>query len=188
MADKNSAVIESELLRQVAGGDQQAFGRLYDSLAGVLYSVVMNILGDPRLAEDVLQDAFVQIWEKAWQFDTRLGTPLSWALTLARNKAIDHLRALQRRRRLVEQLTEEQGPDLFFEVSTDAQADGRDQAARLRRLVSELPRDQRQAIELAFFAGLTQTEIASTLDEPLGTIKARIRRGMLKLRDALEKE
>jgi RNA polymerase sigma-70 factor (ECF subfamily) len=188
MADQNSAAIESELLRQVARGDQQAFGRLYDSLSGVLYSVVLNILGDPRLAEDVLQDAFVQIWEKAWQFDTRLGTPLSWALTLARNKAIDHLRASQRRRRLIEQLTEEQGPDPFFEASTDLQAAGRDEAAKLRRLVSDLPREQRQAIEMAFFAGLTQTEISATLNEPLGTIKARIRRGMLRLRESLDGE
>ncbi|HVY70174.1 MAG TPA: sigma-70 family RNA polymerase sigma factor [Verrucomicrobiae bacterium] len=186
MSDESRASIEAELLRQVAQGDQTAFGQLYDRLAGVLFTVVHNILGDHKLAEDVLQDAFLQIWEKAWQFDGRLGSPLSWAVTLARNKAIDYARSTQRRRRLVDQLIENTAGDPLFGVINADEAAGNDEAELIRRLVGQLPAEQRQAIELAFFGGLTQSEISEALKEPLGTVKARIRRGMQKLREFLE--
>jgi RNA polymerase sigma-70 factor (ECF subfamily) len=173
---------EIELLRGVAQGDRAAFAQLYDQFAGILYATALKILQDAREAEDVLQDVFLQIWDKAKNYDPNLGKPLTWTLTLTRHKAIDRLRSAQRRYKLAE----EAAPELAQNQAQSSEAFNADQNSIIRAAVKSLPSDQRQAIELAYFGGLTQDEISKHLQQPLGTIKARIRRGLMKLRDSLE--
>jgi RNA polymerase sigma-70 factor, ECF subfamily len=177
---------DDALLRRIGNGDRNAFSEFYDLYASLLFSIAVKILNDPKEAEDVLQEVFVQIWEKAGTFDPRLGKPAGWATTLARNKAIDRLRASHRRSRLIDDATAELAPAAGDSPGANEAVFGREKSGLIRSAVAGLPVDQRQAIELAFFGGLTQNEISDRLREPLGTIKARIRRGMLKLRDQLE--
>jgi len=173
---------EIRLLRRVARGDREAFTQLYDQFAGILYATALKILQDAKESEDVLQEVFLQIWDKAGNYDSNLGKPLTWTLTLTRHKAIDRLRSTQRRYKLVEQAT----PELAERQPTTGETFDADRHSIIRQAVQTLPTEQRQSIELAFFGGLTQDEISQNLQQPLGTIKARIRRGMLKLRDTLE--
>jgi RNA polymerase sigma-70 factor (ECF subfamily) len=175
-----------QLLRQVSQRDRQAFAQLYDRYAGVLYSTIYRVLNNPDEASDVLQDVFLQIWEKAPSYDPALGRPFSWTLTMARNKAIDRLRALQRRYSFIEEVTHEMEEEIHPSVIGPAEVFTQEQAALIRSAVATLPLEQRQSIEMAFLGGMTQNEIATALSQPLGTIKARIRRGMLKLRDSLK--
>jgi RNA polymerase sigma-70 factor, ECF subfamily len=173
------------LLRRIAASDRQALAEFYDAIAGSLFSTAMRILGDAHEAEEVVQDVFVQIWEKAVTFDATLGSPFNWAMRIARNRSIDRLRSRQRRSRMAEQFQEN------IEITTNGQTSGalgldEDSVVHIRSTVCNLPEDQRRVIEMAFFGGLTHFEIAEALGEPLGTIKARIRRGMLKLRDSLQ--
>jgi RNA polymerase sigma-70 factor, ECF subfamily len=175
-----------ELLRQIAAGDRTSFAEFYDRHSALMFSVACKILNDSNEAEDVLQEAFMQIWEKAAKFDPKLGRASSWAVILVRNKAIDRIRASQRRTRLAEQAGEEQGSAARVDDTTNEAIYGHEKANLIQTAIVELPAEQRRAIELAYFSGLTQDEISKKLNEPLGTIKARIRRGLLKLRDQLE--
>lgn len=177
---------ELELLAQVAGGDADAFSQLYDRLAGVLFSVAVRILRDEHAAEDVVQDVFIQIWEKAGKYNPQLGKPTTWAVAMVRNKAIDRLRAWQRGQNLIESAMQDQLATEPFQAVASSPVCGEEAAQQVRVAVAQLAPEQKQAIELAFFSGLTQTEIAAALQTPLGTVKARIRRGMLELRGALE--
>ncbi len=178
---------EAELLRRVAEGDEPSFTRLYDGLAKPLFSVAMSILRDVSASEEVLQEVFVLIWERAVQYDPKSGKPLTWAVVLTRNKCIDRIRSQQRRNRLSEMI-EASGSHRPAEGPAPAfgQMVVREQVETMRAAMNDLPVDQRHAIELAFLGGLTQTEIATELKLPLGTVKARIRRGMLQLRTRLE--
>ncbi len=177
---------QAQLLRRIAGQDRQALAEFYDLTAGTLFSTAIRILGDAHEAEEVIQDAFLQIWGKAATFDAALGAPFYWALRITRNRAIDRLRARQRRFRLTDELQAAAVADAPpFAPPFQSVLSEEDQAA-VRSAVRGLPGDQRQAIEMAFFGGLTHAEIAEALQEPLGTIKARIRRGMLKLRESLQ--
>ncbi len=180
---------EIALLRQVAQGDRRSFEQLYDRFSGVLFSTAYRVLNNQEAAEDVLQDVFIQIWEKAPLYDSTRGKPMTWAVTLTRNKAIDRLRSTQRRSRLQDDVQRESETFEQFDdrSSFDAVAAG-ETSKLVREAIQKLSPDQRQAIELAFFSSLTQTEIAEQLGEPLGTIKARIRRGMMKLRDVISPE
>ena len=175
-----------ELLRGISEGDRYAFSCFYDNYSRLLFSIAFRILNDQKEAEDVLQEVFLQIWDKAGSYKPELGKPSSWAVTLTRNKAIDYIRAGQRRSRLLELASTELLVRQPGAAAANESVRGRDGAELITSAVSELPADQRRAIELAFFTGLTQHEISETLQEPLGTIKARIRRGMLKLRGRLE--
>jgi RNA polymerase sigma-70 factor (ECF subfamily) len=175
-----------ELLRQIAAGDRMSFAEFYDRHSTLMFSVACKILNDTNEAEDVLQEAFVQIWEKAGKFDPKLGKASSWAAILVRNKAIDRIRASQRRTRLAEEAGAEQGTAANGEDTANETIYGHEKANLVQSAIVELPVEQRQAIELAYFSGLTQDEISKKLNQPLGTIKARIRRGLLKLRDQLE--
>jgi RNA polymerase sigma-70 factor (ECF subfamily) len=174
-----------ELLRKIAAADRGAFAEFYDRHSTLMFSVACKILNDQTEAQDVLQETFVQIWEKAKNFDPKLGKASSWVAVLVRNKAIDRLRASQRRSRLAEQA------EAHSEIATDLSETvnetmhGQETAKLIRSAITGLPAEQRNAIELAFFSGLTQNEISAKLNQPLGTIKARIRRGLLKLRDQL---
>jgi len=145
-----------------------------------------KVLNDQTDAEDVLQDVFIQIWDKASLYDPRRGKPLTWALTLTRNKAIDRLRSAQRRYRLKDEVEKEyKAVDQKEEVDSVDQVYALEKGQMIREAVASLSKDQQVAIELAFFKGLTQNEVAEKLGEPLGTIKARIRRGMIKLREMI---
>jgi RNA polymerase sigma-70 factor (ECF subfamily) len=175
-----------ELLRRIGNGDSLAFSSFYDHYSGLLFSIALRILNDPKEAEDVMQEVFLQIWNKASGYDPLLGKPSSWAVTLARNKSIDRIRASQRRSKLMEQAAVMAADATDNSMTANENLHGRENAERIRTVVAALPQDQKRAIEMAFFSGLTQNEISETLQEPLGTVKARIRRGMLKLREQLE--
>jgi RNA polymerase sigma-70 factor (ECF subfamily) len=177
---------QAQLLRRIAGQDRQALAEFYDLTAGTLFSTAIRILGDAHEAEEVIQDAFLQIWGKAATFDAALGAPFYWALSITRNRAIDRLRARQRRVRLADELHEATAAESPPFAPPFPSALSEEEIAAVRAAVSGLPGEQRQAIEMAFFGGLTHVEIAEALGEPLGTIKARIRRGMLKLRESLQ--
>jgi RNA polymerase sigma-70 factor, ECF subfamily len=174
-----------ELLRRIAAGDRLSFAEFYDRHATLMFSIACKILHDAGEAEDVLQETFLQIWQKAGSFDPQLGKAVSWVAILVRNKAIDRIRALQRRSRLAEAAGVEQAVQEAGDTANEA-IHGREKATLIQSAIGALPAEQRQAIEMAFFSGLTQNEISEKLREPLGTIKARIRRGLLKLRDQLE--
>jgi RNA polymerase sigma-70 factor (ECF subfamily) len=181
MADETGA----GLLRRIAGLDRAAMAEFYDLRSGLLFSIAMRILEDAGEAEEVIQDVFLQIWQKAATFDPELGSAVSWAVSITRNRAIDRLRSRQRRFRLSETLQEEASRATPLETKNFCGSDN-DSASFIRKAVNSLPQEQRQAIEMAFFGGLTHQEIAESLREPLGTVKARIRRGMMKLRDSLQ--
>jgi RNA polymerase sigma-70 factor (ECF subfamily) len=175
-----------ELMRKIAAGDRASFAEFYDRYSTLMFSVACKILNDSNEAQDVLQEAFMQIWEKAPQFDPNLGKASSWAAILVRNKAIDRIRASQRRTRLAEETLAEQAVAVPLDDTANEAIFGHEKVKLIKSAIVELPAEQRQAIELAYFSGLTQDEISKKLNEPLGTIKARIRRGLLKLRDQLE--
>lgn len=177
---------EIALVQRIAQGDRRSFEAFYDRFAGVLFSTAYRVLNNQEAAEDVLQDVFIQIWEKAPLYDASRGKPISWAVTLTRNKAIDRLRSTQRRNRLQEDVQHESETFEQFDSRTsfDAVASG-ETGKMVREAIQTLTKDQREAIELAFLQSLTQVEIAERLSVPLGTVKARIRRGMMKLREIL---
>ena len=177
---------EAQLLARTAQGDRQAFSQLYDRYSGVLYSTIFRVLNNADESNDVLQDVFIQIWDRAGAYDPALGKPFTWAMTLTRNKAIDRLRALKRRYSFMEELTLEMEAETRHRPFAGSEFFSNDQSALVRAAVATLPLEQRQAIEMAFLGGLSQQEIAESLNQPLGTIKARIRRGMLRLREALK--
>lgn len=177
---------DTDLLQLVAAGDHDSLDELHRRYSGVLLATAFRVLNNSRDAEEVVQEAFVQIWEKAGVYDAERGKPLTWAMTLTRNKAIDRLRRIQRRHRLHDEIEEEaQIWDRIVENDSCDQAVSHETHAMVRSAVIQLSDDQRRAIELAFFGGLTQHQIAEQLHEPLGTVKARIRRGMIKLRNII---
>jgi len=180
------ATAQADLLQRIAAQDRAALAEFYDQTAGVFFSTALRILGDASEAEEVVQDVFVQIWTKAGSYDVKLGKPFHWALGIARNRAIDRLRSRQRRNKVFQETTDEVFATVAATEMDPPALLGGDEAAAVQTAVKSLPPDQRQAIELAFFGGLTHAEIAEQLGEPLGTVKARIRRGMLKLRERLQ--
>jgi RNA polymerase sigma-70 factor, ECF subfamily len=176
---------QSKLMRRIATHDREALSQFYDHVARPLYGVAWQILGNAEEAEEVIQDVFVQIWTKAEKFDEAKGEAFHWALTITRNRCIDQLRTRQRRTRvIVDFYSDEDIEKAAMPESSDHHLSEQEVAA-VRSALCTLPDDQRQAIEMAFFQGLTHLEIAESLREPLGTVKARIRRGMLKLRETL---
>ena len=178
---------EIELLRRIGQGDRRSFEQLYERFSGVLFSIAYGMLKSQQAAEDVLQEVFVQIWKKAPLFDPARGRPMTWAVTLTRNKAIDLMRSAQRRSGLQDTMQREMEVFSRFDDRSSFDAAASHEMGKLvRDAIEKLSKEQREAIELAFFASMTQTEIAEHLDEPLGTIKARIRRGMLALREMIE--
>ena len=174
---------ELQYMRLIAQGDSNAFAAFYDCYSKPLYSLAFRVVNNTKDAEDVLQEVFLKIWEKAASFDETIGNPFNWAASMTRNKAIDRLRSKRRHARMFSEATE----SVVLEVTSFAipPAFEKEQIAQIQTAVTGLPDDQRRAIELAFFGGLTHIEIAGVLEEPPGTIKARIRRGMLRLRDCL---
>lgn len=175
---------EAELLARIARQDEGAFAELYRRFAPVLYGLTLRMMHDAKDAEDVLQEGFCAIWRKAGSFDDRLGSPMTWAVLILRHKAIDRLRVRQRTEKIAERALAWAGED--FDDSSAQQPAMRERSTLVRGALQALPEEQRGALELAFFSHLTHEEIATRLETPLGTIKARIRRGLLRLRDLLE--
>jgi RNA polymerase sigma-70 factor (ECF subfamily) len=184
LREQNAA--DAALMHRMAQGDHTAFAALYDRFSRPLYATAQRILNDTKEAEDIVQDVFLALWEKSAEFEFARGTAFSWAVTLTRNRAIDRIRMRQRRTELLDGAALQ---DLGYnEAPATDSADSlahSERSAVVRAAVARLPAEQQRALELAFFTGLTQQEIAARLQEPLGTVKARIRRGLLKLRDLL---
>jgi RNA polymerase sigma-70 factor (ECF subfamily) len=178
----------ADLVKSAADGDEAAFGILYRRLAPGLYGLALRMMNDAKEAEDVLQEGFTYIWRKADTYNPARSTAFAWAVMIVRNKAIDKLRTRQR----TEKLREKVGAEAeFFVEQDDSSAQEplfRERNAQVREAVKQLAPEQRQALELAFFSGLTHEQIAEQLGIPLGTIKARIRRGLLRLRDLFGNE
>ena len=177
---------DAQLLARTAAGDESAFAALYDRFAPGLFSMIVKMTRDEKEAEDVLQEGFTHIWRRAATYDPARSSPFTWAVMILRHKAIDRLRVRQRLDRTLEKATVEFA---HFPEADDVSAGDavrHDDGAQVRAALGQIPAEQRRAVELAFFSGLTHEQIAEQLATPLGTIKARIRRGLLKLRDVLK--
>jgi len=184
--EPDDRAVELDLLARVAKRERAAFEQLYSRYANILYATAMKFLKEDADAQDVVQDVFIQIWDKAKLYDPAKGKPLTWALTMTRNRSIDRIRAIQRRTRLRDDFEKETVVDEsagLREALSGVDASERSQI--LRDAVGRLSPEQRKVIELAFFGGLTQSEVADRLGEPLGTVKARARRGLMKLKEIL---
>ena len=179
---------EAELARRIQAGDQEGFETFYDRFAPGLFSMIYAILQDQKESEDVLQDSFVQMWKRAATYDPGRSRLFTWAVMISRHRAIDRLRSRQRQGRLAEAVAERTGnsAELVEGERTDNAPRRRSERERVCAAVEKLQDEQREAIDLAFFAGLTRTQIAARLGAPLGTMKARIRRGLLALRAELK--
>jgi RNA polymerase sigma-70 factor (ECF subfamily) len=183
-------IADREMIARIGRGDQTAFSALYDRLSRPLYSFALRMLGDAADAQEALQDVFLQIWSRAGTYDPEQSSVFSWTVLLTRSRVVDRLRARGRRLRVVAASTEDEETrakvaDASTAESAADTAEKMDEAMRVRLVLSNLPPEQREAIELAFFEHLTHHEIAAQLKQPVGTIKARIRRGLLKLRQRL---
>lgn len=180
-------VSEEDLLLRAGRGDSRAFEQLYDAFSPRLFGLLRQMLHDEREAEDVLQDGFVHLWERASAYDPARGRAFPWAALIFRHKAIDRMRVLGRRTRLVESAALEQATlNGQSHAGADEEAQAHERSAVVRSALNELPKDQRQLIECAFLKGLTHHVIADSLGLPLGTVKTHIRRGLLRLRDLLK--
>src|SRR5881397_952233 len=173
------ATIGADLVRQMAAGDREAFAVFYDRYAPVVFPLILRIVRERADASDVLQEVFWEAWRDAPAYDVTRGSPEAWMVTRARTRAIDRIRATRRRGdTFVAPLDE--GLAAPHESAPDAADRGTVMSA-----LDRLPDDQREVIELAYYAGLTQTEIAERLKQPLGTVKTRIRLGLERLREVV---
>jgi RNA polymerase sigma-70 factor (ECF subfamily) len=168
------------LIEACAKGDRAAFRRLYDLSARFLFGIIIAILRDRELAEEVAQEVFVTIWKNAGAFDAEKGNPLTWMSAVARNRAIDRLRA-ERARGFVS--FSDEVPDL---ADDDHVADATPDALALRKVLAELRPEYRQALLLTYFHGYTHAELATVLNVPVGTAKSWVRRGLTALKEALQ--
>ena len=173
------------LLARVAAGEEEAFRELYQRFAPGLFGLAKRMLNDAREAEDVLQEGFTYIWRKAAQYDPERSSPFAWAVMIVRHKAIDKLRLRQRFEKIEERATAEWEAAEPSDESAQEPALN-DRRRHLQAALQRIPEEQRQAVEMAFFFGLTHEEIARRLEAPLGTVKARIRRGLLRLRQYIK--
>jgi RNA polymerase sigma-70 factor, ECF subfamily len=178
-ADPRGTPPDSHLVSAIRSGDQNAMAALYDRYSSIVYSVALRVLSDTGAAEDVLQDVFMQLWRNPSAFDASRGSLGAWLAVIARNRAID---ALRKRR------PESDIEDTVISVETDManEADRARSAEKVRGILRSMPPAQRSALEMAYFEGLTHTEIAAKTGEPLGTIKTRIRAGLTTLRKAFQ--
>jgi RNA polymerase sigma-70 factor, ECF subfamily len=172
------------LVERVAAGDQSALTTLYDATNRFIYSLILRVLGDMGSAEEVLIDVYTQLWRQAANYDANRGAPLAWMATIARSRAIDRLRSGWQDQHRKESL------DVLGDAPANAASPEESAAASERqRFVREalnlLTPEQRRVIELAYYSGLSHSEIAEKLNQPLGTVKTRTRLGMMKLREAL---
>jgi len=185
-ADTGADDPQLTLIQRVGRGDQAAFGALYDSTAPLVHGIVLKILRDPSHAEEVVQEVFVELWRIAPRFDPAKGTVTSWVATIAHRRAVDRVRSEQAARNRVErESTRVERPHDEVADSVVAHDHAQFERRRVRRALERLTSMQREAVELAYFGGHTYREVAVLLDVPEGTIKTRIRDGMIRLRDEL---
>ncbi len=172
--------LESALLMRVARGDEGALAHLYDRLAPLAYGLSLRITGDAALAQDAVQDAFLRVWDRAEGFDIGRGSARAWVLRIVRNATIDQLRSRDAKVRAEQRAGghDSEAPP----APPDELAIGAERAASLRAVLAELPPQQRHLIEIAYFQGLSHSEIAAREQLPLGTVKTRIRDGVQHLR------
>jgi len=176
------------MLHAIGQRDVVAFQQFYRKFSGLLYTTIHRVLNDHQDTEDIMQEVLVQVWQKAHLYEPAKGKPLTWVTTLARNRAIDRIRSKQRRSRLntdFELESKTVQPEFVEDTSDILISKESDQV--VQSAVMELTPEQQQAIQLAYFNGLTQSEIADQLNEPLGTVKARIRRGVQRLEQVVKR-
>lgn len=176
---------DEQLIAKVARGDRSAFGALYDRFSTPLYSLAFKMLANEAEAQDILQEVFLSVWNKAATFRADRGSAFSWIVAQLRNRAIDRIRSRRRRGELLEANAPELEPGGSATATSAQNCETSERAREVRSAMGQLSDDQRQVLRLAFFEGLTQVEIAQKLEEPLGTIKARAHRGMARLRTLL---
>jgi len=169
------------LINRVVARDATAVGELYDRHSRVLFGLILRVVRDRSEAEEILQEVFVQVWTRADSYDVKIGPPVAWLVRIARNRAIDRLRANNVRARTVE------ATPLPPPIATpEAHATLSERQRAVKRALEALPAEQRQLIEDAYFLGLTQSELAERFGLPLGTVKTRVRTGMTTLRRELQ--
>ena len=173
----------AELLKLSGRGDEAAFAQLYDATAARAFGLAVRVVRDPSQAEEVAQEAFLEIWRTASRFDQAKGSAVSWILTLVHRKAVDRVRSAEASTR--RDTTYHQGNHKIEHDSTAEAAQASMEARRVRQAMDSLTEVQREALELAYFKGYTHTEVASMLDLPVGTAKTRIRDGLIRLRDTM---
>ncbi len=184
----DQSVRQTSLLPAITRGDLNAFDELYDRYSSTLYALLIHILGNCEDAQEVLQETFVKAWTSAKMFDAVRGSEVAWLISIARSRGIDRLRS----RRIRVDREDEAGREISVHSGFVDRTGGADKAIEseqrgaVRGALAELPEAQRIALELAYFEGLSQSEIAARLREPLGTVKTRMQLGMKKLRDRLQ--
>lgn len=176
---------EVRLLAAIAGGNPRSLAELYQRRSGLIYSLLVRMLDNEMEAQEVMQDTFVQLWRNAGDFDADRSSPIAWMIMIARGRAQDRLRA-RKRRRVGLAAYEQELATLEVEINGTRQTERNELASACVGALNQLPESQAQALQLAFLRGWTHDEIAGAVGEPLGTIKARIRRGLLALRQALK--
>ena len=189
VADSEPAIHDDQsLVLAMARGSERAAALLYDRHGAIMYGLALRMVAEPADAEEVVLDAFAQAWRDAERFDTSRGSVLGWLTTIVRTRSLDAIRARGRRAKMIESasvLLDEPAAMGEGVPSPDRAVEDTERAVAVSTALRVLPEPQRHAIELAFFEGLTHQEVADRLREPLGTVKTRIRLGMLKLRDLL---
>jgi RNA polymerase sigma-70 factor (ECF subfamily) len=181
-------IADAALLNEIANGNRQSFRSLYDRYCGLMFTTINKVLNDTNDSEEVLQEVMNSLWKKAHLFNKSRGRPVTWLASMARNRAIDRLRAKQRQSKLKKaySLEVEVIPKIATGMGGFEAATRRDTCSAVRSAVLELTEVQREAIEKVYFDGLTQQEIADQLGQPLGTVKARVRRGLARLRKTVD--
>ena len=171
---------EAVLLRRVARSDERALAALYDRLAPLAHGLALRIARDPSLAQDAVQEAFVRVWRRAGVFDPRRGSARAWLLRIVRNAAIDLLRSERAKLGAARRADEESAPD--SPRRPDDAAASAQRSSRLRAALGQLSEDQKRVIEIAYFEGLSHSEIATREGIPLGTVKSRLHEAVARLR------
>lgn len=175
---------QAELIRGVAGGDQQALATLYDATSRTVYGLLLRILADASAAEEVLLDVYTQVWRQAASYSRERGTPLAWLTTIARSRAIDRLRRGRQEQQRSEPLDE--AVRCAGGISVEDEVSAGEVRAVVRAALDSLSPEQREVIELAYYGGMSHSEIAAARGLPLGTVKTRTRLGMMRLREILK--
>jgi RNA polymerase sigma-70 factor, ECF subfamily len=170
-----------ELVERLQRRDPQALAELYDRYGRLAYSLIVRVVRDGALAEDLVQETFLRVWNRAQGFDAQRGALGPWLLAVARNRAIDYLRSASGRERNALELEEVDHPSLYTDMERDILAS--DKARMIRAALEKLAPNQREVIELAYFEGLTQTEMAERMGQPLGTVKTWVRTALKNLRE-----
>lgn len=173
------------LIRRIASGDQSALAALYDETGRHVFGLVLRVLNDRSAAEEVLLDVYTQVWRQAALYDSKRGAPLAWIMTIARSRAIDRLRSGRQDQQRSEPLEAASGTDTMAASPEEATVTSERQRL-VRSALAALPPEQREVIELAYYFGLSHSEIAARLGQPLGTVKTRTRMGMMRLRELLK--